>query len=181
MFAVIFFVGVSMVRPEGPALPTPTPTTAPGIGPGTTDLSSMSPREAADRLFNRVMTAASNGDSVEMQGFMPMAISAYEQARPLDLDGLFHLSMLNRTAGAPEEALSNAAEVLEVDPDHLLGLAAAAEAAIDLGRVDEAAGYYRHLLDVFDQENARALNEYVSHSTIVSALRSEAEAFLAGR
>lgn len=182
MFAVIFFVGVSMVQPAGPTAPAPAPAGAPpGSGPGTTDLASMTPREAADRLFNRVMTAVSRGDSAEAQGFMPMTISAYEQARPLDLDGLFHLSMLNRTALNLEAALANALEILEVAPDHLLGLTAAAEAAIGIGEMETAAEHYRHLLEVFDEENARALEEYVSHSGIVSALKSEAEAFLAGR
>lgn len=185
MFALIVVVGVSMVRPG----PGPTPGTTDGAAaPATTggggvapDISSMSPIEAANRLYNRVMDAASRGDSLEAQQFMPMAIAAYQRARPLDHDGLFHLSLLNRTAGNFEAALAQAHEILEEDPNHLLGRVAAAEAAVELGELDEAETHYRTILEVYDDEVARALPEYSDHSRIVDVLRDEAERFLAGR
>ena len=37
------------------------------------DLSKMTPREAADRLFNRIMTAAERGDTQEALRFVPMS------------------------------------------------------------------------------------------------------------
>lgn len=186
MFALIVFVGVSMVRPG----PGPTPGTTPATGPTPAasagdgvapDISNMTPIEAADRLFNRVMEAISQGDSAQAQAFLPMAIAAYQRARPLSLDGLFHLSMLNRTAGNFEAALAQALEIVERDPNHLLGRAAAADAAIELGELEEAEVHYRHILDVYDEESRRALEEYDSHSLIVQRLREDAERFLAGR
>lgn len=185
MFALIVVVGVSMVRPG----PGPTPGTTDGAAaPATTggggvapDISSMTPLEAANRLYNRVMAAVSSGDSLEAQQFMPMAIAAYQRARPLDHDGLFHLSMLNRTAGNFEAALAQAHEILEEDPNHLLGRVAAAEAAVELGEMEEAETHYRTILEVYDDEVARALPEYQDHSQIVDVLRDEAERFLAGR
>ena len=184
MFIVILVVGVRMVQPGPAAAPTQAPA-APFAGAGgggvPPDLSTMTPREAADRLFNRVMTYVSQGDSASAQAFLPMAISAYDQARPLDHDGLFHLSLLNRTAMNLEDALANAEEVLEEDPSHLLALTAAAEAAADLGRADEAAGYYRRVLDAYEAEMARGLPEYADHSVFLQSVRGEAEAFLAGR
>ena len=116
-------------------------------GAAPTDISQMTPIEAADRLFNRVMTSVSSGDSLAAQQFMPMAIAAYQRARPLTLDGLFHLSMLNRTAGNFEAALDNAVEILEI----------------------------------FPSENGSGREEYQMHSTIMTQLEGEAEAFLAGR
>jgi tetratricopeptide (TPR) repeat protein len=186
MFVVILVVGVRMVQPAGPAAATPAAQPvapfAGGVGGGTPpDLSSMSPREAADRLFNRVMTYVSQGDAAGAQGFLPMAIAAYDLARPLDHDGLFHLSLLNRTAGDLDAALGNAQEVLAEDPNHLLALTAAAEAAAELGRSDEAAGYYRRVLDAWDAEMARGLTEYADHATFLQSVRGEAEAYLAGR
>lgn len=184
MFVVILVVGVRMVQPAGPvAQPTPNPT-APfaGGGSGTPpDLSSMTMRESADRLFNRVMASVSQGDSAQARQFLPMAIDAYTLARPLDHDGLFHLSLLNRTAMNFEEALANAQEVLAEDPNHLLALTAAAEAAADLQRTDEAAGYYRRVLEGFDAQMARGLTEYADHANFLQSVRGEAEAFLAGR
>lgn len=185
MFALIVFVGVRMVTPSGPggAAAQPQPV-APFAGGGTgtpPDLSSMTPREAADRLFDRVMRNVSANDSAQAQAFLPMALSAYERAMPLDNDGLFHLSLLNRVAGNLDAALADATQILDEDPNHLLGLLAAAEAATELGQIDEASAYYRHLLDVIDAETARALPEYEAHAQIVQSSRSQAEAFLAGR
>ena len=188
MFALILYVGLSMVRPG----PGPVPSTsgpiqqglpAAGLATGgaAPDISNMSPIEAADRLFNRVMQATNSGDSAQARAFLPMAIAAYQRARPLTLDGLFHLSMLNRTAMNIEAALDNALEILERDPDHLLGLAAAAEAAIELGELDEAELHYRHLADVYDGERQEQLPEYDQHSLIVDVLKQDAERFLAGR
>lgn len=184
MFALIVFLGVSMVR-TGPAAPPATTTTggaAPAAAGGVPpDISNMTPIEAADRLFNRVMQAVSDGDSTQAQAFLPMAIAAYQRARPLTLDGLFHLSMLNRTAGNFEAALAQAHEIIEQDPNHLLGRAAAADAAIELGELDEAEEHYRAILDAYDEESQRPLEEYQTHTAIVSTLRDQAERFLAGR
>ncbi|MBT8487322.1 MAG: hypothetical protein HKN72_11665 [Gemmatimonadetes bacterium] len=189
MFALIVVVGVATVRPgPGPAPGGTTPaatggaqTATPSTGGTPPDISNMTPIEAADRLFNRVMESVSSGDSAQAQAFMPMAIAAYQRARPLTLDGLFHLSMLNRTAGNLEAALAQAYEIIEEDPNHLLGRAAAAEAAIELGELDEAETHYRHVLDIYDEESQRELEEYTSHSLIVGAVRDDAERFLAGR
>lgn len=180
MFVLILFVGMSMVRPAGPVPATTgaAPAAAAGAPP---DISNMTPIEAAERLYNRVMTAASTGDSTQAQSFMPMAIAAYQRARPLTLDGLFHLSMLNRTAMNLEAALDNALEILEQDPNHLLGLAAAAEAAIELGEPDEAEVHYRRIAEIYDEESQRALQEYADHSRIVVVLKDDAQRFLAGR
>ena len=185
MFALIVVVGLNMVRPGPAAPPTTGGVSAPAVGPAgggvAPDISQMSPIEAADRLFNRVMQSVSVGDSAAAQQFLPMAIAAYNRARPLTLDGLFHLSMLNRTAGNLEAALDNALEIVEEDPNHLLGLAAAAEAAIELGEMDEAETHYRHLAEIYDAEVQRPLEEYQMHSTIVDVLKQDAEQFLQGR
>jgi tetratricopeptide (TPR) repeat protein len=182
MFLLILVVGLSMVRPAGPVAPTGGAAPAAAAGSGVApDISSMSPLEAATRLFNRVMQAVSAGDSAQAQAFLPMAIAAYDRARPLDHDGLFHMSMLNRTAMNLEAALDNALEILEEDPNHLLALAAAAEAAIELGELDEAERHYQRIYDIYDEESQRDLSEYDDHSAIVVVLKDDAERFLASR
>ena len=183
LFGLIIVVGTQMVRPEGPSVPTGTvgaPATTAGTG-APPDISSMTPIEAADRLFNRVMQSASAGDSAGAQGFMPMAIAAYERAQPLNADGLFHLSLLQRTALDLEGSLLTAQRILEEDPNHLLGLSAAAEAAVELGRLDEAAAIYQQIVGVYDAEMDRGLSEYLDHAGITDNLKVDAEAFLAGR
>jgi tetratricopeptide (TPR) repeat protein len=185
MFVVILVVGVRMVQPAGPTTSAPAAQpVAPFAGSGggvPPDLSTMTPSEQADRLYDRVMRSISAGDSTGAQAFLPMAIDAHGLARPLDHDRLFHLSLLNRAAGRLEAALATAQEVLAQDPNHLLALTAAAEAAADLGRTDEAAGHYRRVLEIYDAEVARGLAEYADHATFLQSVRGEAEAFLAGR
>lgn len=182
MFALIVAIGVSMVRPGPPATPASTaPVAGAPAGAAAVDLNSMTPREAADRLFNRVMTSVAEGDSAGAQAFVPMAIGAYERARPLDLDGLFHLSLLQRTALDLEGALASAEAILAEDPDHVLGLTAAAAAADELGREDRAAELYEHLLSVYEAQSQRGLQEYLDHATIMTTVRDSAEAFLSGR
>lgn len=180
MFALIVFIGVTMVRPSGPA-GGPVPSGPVATGPAAVDLNSMTPREAADRLFTRVMTSVSQGDSVGAQAFVPMAIGAYERARPLDHDGLFHLSLLQRTAMDLEGALATAQSVLEDDPDHILALSAAAVAAREMGLDEEAREYFQRLVAEYDEQVARGLPEYLDHAPIMNTVRDTAEAFLRGR
>ena len=58
---------------------------------------------------------------------------------------------------------------------------AAAEAAIELGELDEAELHYRHLADVYEGERQEELPEYDQHSLIVDVLKRDAERFLAER
>jgi tetratricopeptide (TPR) repeat protein len=182
MFGLIMVLGLSMVQPGSQTGEDGTAAGTGSVAPGNPpDITQMTPIEAATRLFNRVMSAVSAGDSTEAQAFLPMAIAAYERARPLDHDGLFHLSMLNRSAQNLEAALANALEVLEEDPNHLLALAAAAEAAIELGLTEDAARHYTRIQEIYDVERTRGLEEYDMHSAIVSVLKQDAERYLAGR
>ena len=183
MFILIMVVGWNMVQPGPPPAPgggTMPAGTADPNGPGTTDISQMSPREAADRLFDRIMRSVSLGDTVQAQGFLPMAIQAYNLARPLDADGLFHLALLQTTGGQFDAAIATAGEILAIEPNNLLGLGTAAQAAAQLGRQDEAMGYYRRFEENFQTESARTVPEYQGHTSYLQGARSEAEAFLRG-
>jgi tetratricopeptide (TPR) repeat protein len=150
---------------------------APGPAPGV-DLSTMTPREAAERLFNRVMAALSEGNQAEVESFLPMAIDAYGLVPDLDADGHFHLSLLQQAAGDYGPALETAERVLQDDPDHLLARYAAAEAARELGRDQEARAHFAHVLEVFDAEVERGLPEYQEHSGFLPTIRETAERFL---
>lgn len=179
LFGVILVVGWSMVRPEGPSVP-------PGMGggsvdpnaPGTTDISQMSPREAADRLFDRIMRTVSAGDTAGALGFAPMAIQAFQVAEPLDLDGLFHLAMVQQLSD-PEGALATARRMLEAEPNHILGLGVAGEASATLGDEAAARDFFSRLLQAYDGEFARTLPEYEGHRNVMGQFRATAQAWLA--
>lgn len=152
------------------------------LGPApNVDLGSMTPREAADRLYSRIAVALSTQDSTEVLNFLPMALDAYEIARPLDTDGLFHLALLQRVDLDFEASLATAREGLEMDPDHLLHLSAAAEASRELGRLDEARGYYVRLLEVWEVESVRDLEDYEEHAPLLPVIRQDALDFLEER
>lgn len=155
---------------------------APAAGQGSPpDLSSMSPREAADRLFGRVMGAVEAGNQAEADQFLPMAIGAYARIDPLNLDDRFHLSLLHAAAGDGESALRVAEEGLSERSNHLLLLAAAAEAAIVLNDDASAERRYEQLVDAFDSEVSAGLPEYAPEAhagDLLNSLRDEANAYL---
>jgi hypothetical protein len=140
----------------------------------------MTPREAADNLFDRVMRAVADGNTTEATNFLPMAIAAYDLARPLDADGHFHLSLLQRAAQEMDAALESALAGLAQSPDHLLNLYAAAEATVALGDSATARGYYARILEVWDREMAAGRPEYGDHGPLLPLIREDADAFVAG-
>ena len=133
------------------------------MGGAPPDLSSMTPIEAADRLFQRVMTAVETGDEATAGQFLPMALQAYEIARPLNADGTYHLATLQRAAADFEGSLTTAQGGLAEAPDHLLLLAAAGEASEGLEDMDAARGYWQRFLNAYEGERARQLEEYQAH------------------
>lgn len=177
-FAVIFVLGWNVIRTN--QLEARGQGAAPAAVP-TVDLSQMSPRQRADELFNRVMGASEAGDTLTVGQFMPMALQAYEAARPLDADGLFHLGLLHRIAGAYDTSLAVALEMLEAEPNHILALEVAGEAAAAMGDDAAAAAYFQRILDSYDTEIGRPLPEYEGHSNFFPIARSAAVEFLAGR
>jgi hypothetical protein len=144
------------------------------------DLNSMSPGEAADRLYNRVAMGLSARDTMEVLNFLPMALDAHEIARPLSEVRLFRLSFLHRVALDFEAAQAVALEGLERAPNHLLLLSAAAESSREMGDEAAALGYYRRLLEVWDSEMASGLEDYGSHERLLPIIREEAERALGG-
>ena len=178
---------VLVVRDDGRDLTlSPPPATQPGaLGPtSAVDLGSMTPRQAANRLFNRVMGAVEADNQAEADLFLPMAIASYDLIAALSLDDRFHLSLLHAVAGDGPAALAVAEAGLAFRPTHLLCLAAAAEAALLMGDDPRATEYYQTLVDVYEDEITVDLEEYGTgengHASLLPQLRAEAMAYLAG-
>lgn len=140
------------------------------------DLSSMTPREAADRLYDRIMRAASSGDTAEALAFLPMALDAYDLVVALDSDGHYHVSLLHALGADYRMARETAERALADAPNHLLLLGAAARAASELGDSDRANAYYARFLEAWDSERARGLEEYSMHAIPLAEMREAAEA-----
>jgi len=151
--------------------------TAPFAAPGSGSPPPLTgtPREQADRLFNRIMQAREAGDSAQMRMFVPMALMAYEQAAPLDDDGLYHLSLVQLAGQQLADARATAERILNGNANHLLALSVAAQAATAAGDSTAARQYYARILAAFPSESTRDLPEYRDHSRVFPEIRAEAE------
>ncbi|HYH81342.1 MAG TPA: zinc ribbon domain-containing protein [Longimicrobium sp.] len=159
----------------GPAAPGGAGAGAPAGNPGAVDLSSMSPREAADRLFNRVMTAVSTGDTAQARQFVPMAVMAYQRVDTLDADGRYHLAALQLVASDYPAARAQADTLLAGNPAHLFGLFTAAQAELGRGNQAAAKQLYQRFVQSYAPEIARQLPEYQEHAQGLPAMKAEAE------
>lgn len=181
LIVLIVLMAWPVIRPK-PANQAPAAAAAPFAGggggaPGTgspPDLSKMTPREAAERLFNRVMMAVENGDEATVQQFMPMALQAFDMAAPLDDLGLYELATLKRANGDFAGAIATAGSGLATKPDHLLLLAATAEAYGLLGDDANTEKFWQHFLDVFDVQHAMGLQEYRDYEQLLQETRKHA-------
>lgn len=137
------------------------------------DISSMSPEERADRLFNRVMSLASEGKADSAAFFGTMALSALEALAPHNTHQRYDIGLVALVTGSVATAAAQADTMLTQRPTHLLGLALAARAAKARGDVAASKSFERRLLAAEPGERARALPEYTDHDAdIRSAVES---------
>jgi hypothetical protein len=145
---------------------------------GTTDISQMSPREAADRLFNRVMTAAEGGDTAQVTFFGPMTIQAYRNAAPLDIDARLHVGMVYLILKDPAGAAAEADSIARSSRTHLFGAILRARAAEAQGNAAAERQAYTQMLDNWDTERAKNLEEYGQHEAVLTQARAAARQLL---
>ena len=127
------------------------------------DISSMSPEERADRLFNRVMRLSSEGKADSVAFFASMAFSALESLQPLDAHKRYDMGLVALVAGDAPRARAQADTILAQRATHLLGLSLAARAADMRGDANAARALRRRLLAAEAAEKAAALPEYTDH------------------
>jgi hypothetical protein len=156
----------------------PSALSAPGQPP---DLSSMSPREAADRLYNRVMTASENGDTQEALRFAPMAIQAYDRAGPLDNDARYHVALIHMVTGNTKKARAQIDLLRKVAPNHLLGFMLEHQIAAKSGDQNGVARANKGFLAAYDAEIAMGRGEYQDHRSSIERFHQAAQAVTAGK
>lgn len=161
---------------DGSAPPTGAPTGAAAV-----DISSMTPRERADRLFNRVMRSVSDGDTAQARAFLPMALAAYDQVPELDLDGHYHHAVLHLVGDDPRSALRKAEAILAREPEHLFGHFTAAQALQAMGDETAAREHFQRFLDAYDAEVALDRPEYRDHAQVLPVNRDVAREALAAQ
>jgi len=172
--------GSSTVEPELPPFTATLPPSvvAPGQPP---DLASMSPREAADRLFNRVMTASESGDTQQALKFAPMALAAYERAGAQDNDARFHMALIHLVEGDTKRARAEIDRLRKSAPGHLLAYMLEHQIAERSGNQAGAARARQGFLAAYDAEMALGRGEYQDHRSSINRFRQAAQAGMAGK
>ncbi len=138
------------------------------------DLSTMSPRERFNRLYNRIMRGAEAGDQAGVTRFTPMALMAYAQLDTVDADARFHAALLQVHTGNADGAKALGDTVLSQTPGHLFGY-------VILGTVarwkkDEPAlrRAYAGFLQHYDAEMKAGRAEYEEHTRSLEDFRKAA-------
>jgi hypothetical protein len=144
----------------------------PGAAIRAPDISSLSPQERADRLYNRVMLLAGQGKVDSVQFFAPMALNAYQMLAPLNADQRYDMGRIGEVAGAIPLAKAQADSILRENPNHLLGLILEARLATLMGDTTQLHSWERKLLAAEKSEAAKKREEYVRHQDdITNALQ----------
>ena len=156
--------------PDATAAPAAAGGPAAGM-PSAEELARMSPREAADRLYDRAMREAESGDPGRAEFFAEMGVDAYARVPANEVDGdlRFHVGLLHLVAGDVAAARSGAEAFLDEDPRDLFGLmllARAAQTEKDEAETERAMARLREA--VADGESPRD-PRYEPHADLIEA------------
>lgn len=160
--------------PAAGGAPAAGPFAGAGAGGRAPDLSQMTPREIADRLFDRVMALSGEGKADSAQFFATMALQNYANMGELDLDLRYDMGRVAEVAGRRDVVRAQADTMLQRSPSHLLGLVLAAKGAAMAGDAAALADYRRRLVAAAPAERARGLEEYQRHAADVDAALADA-------
>ena len=138
------------------------------------DISSMSPQERFNRLYNRVMQAAQSGDEATVTRFTPMALMAYAQLDTVDADARYHAALLKVHTGDVDASRALADTILTRDPGHLFGYVI--QGTVARFRKDEKAldQAYSGFLKHYDTEMKAGRPEYQEHRRSLDDFRKAA-------
>lgn len=171
---LLFDVGTKTASPPRPSSVAQQPRSTPPLrlGENPPDLSTMSPREAADRLFNRVMAASERGDTEEARRFAPMAVMAYDRVRDLDLDGFYHLGLLHLVLDEFDAARARALAIKRAVPNHLLATTLEHAVAMGIGDTETAKRAVNSFNAAYQGELLTNRREYTAHRNSIESFRA---------
>jgi Double zinc ribbon len=169
LVALVAYRGFSSAQPaaeqNGPV---------PLTGAAAVDLSSMTPQEMAQRLFNHIMRLNEEGKSDSVAFFAPMAMSAYAQLPEQDADTHYDLGRIYEVTHVYPSAMAQADTILAGSRTNLLGLALAMRVQRDMGNASESAAYGKRLRAAAPTERKKGLPGYEAHSADIDAALKEA-------
>jgi Double zinc ribbon len=181
VLALLVVIVVLVARKAGPPAAPEAAAAAGAAGamPGgvraTTDLSTMTPRQAADMLYNKIMTLNEAGQTDSVNFFAPMALQAYANLGDLDPDGRLHVGLIELAIGDAGAAAAQADTILRAHPTHLFGWLLRARSAAAQGNVTAERSADRSFLTNYDAELAKKRPEYQEHAQMLQEERTRAE------
>lgn len=138
------------------------------------DISNMTPREAADRLYDRIARASSAGDSGQVTFFGPMAIQAYSQVTPLDADARLHIGLIQLALGNTAAAAAEADSITRASSTHLFGPLLRLRVAEATGDAAGARRATQQFQASYDAERRKGLAEYNDHRSLLEEVHNGA-------
>ncbi len=144
--------------------------------PSMEELAAMSPRGAADRLFERAMREHEGGDFERAAFFIDMGLQAYDAVPPdqIDADARFHIGLLGLLMGDSVAARTRSEQILTEDNDHLLGLLLASRAADFAGDSNAAAELRSRVRQIVEEAGGIPDRvEYQSHRVLIERALDE--------
>lgn len=153
------------------------PATAAPAGPASAiDLSTMTPRQQADMLFNKIMTLHEAGKADSVAFFAPMALGAYANlGSDIDTDARLHLGLIELATGQTAAAAAEGDTIVRGARTHLFGWLLKGQAALQAGDSAAARTALGTYLRNYTSERAKNLPEYREHTTMLQEARDEAE------
>ena len=144
---------------------------------GAPDISQLTPRERFDRLFNRIMQAAEQGDTAQVRRFTPMALGAYAQLDTIDVDARYHAAVLRLQTGDVAGAARAGRHHPGASPPATCSATSSAAPPPTLPRRHRraAAGREREFLRHYDAEMAAGRPEYRDHEPVIEEFKTEAD------
>jgi len=124
------------------------------------DAAAMSPEERASRLYDRVMRYGEQGRLDSARSFAPMALQAYASLGSADAHMHYDVGMIWAVVGDSLKARSEAEQILDERPSHLLGLLLAMRTAATPAL---RASYQRRFVQSSKAELAAGRPEYDEH------------------
>jgi hypothetical protein len=133
------------------------------------DISQMSPEERAERLYDRVMALNERGRADSVRFFAPMAMQAYTMLGVLNADQRYDLGRIAAVSGDEQIARAQSDTILARQPQHLLGLLLASDAARMRGDRAAENTYLQRFVAAEPAERAKQLPEYQQHVAEIDA------------
>ncbi len=144
-------------------------------------LSTLTPLQQFDRLFERVMRAAEQGDTTTVVSFLPMALQAYQQLGVAAADARYHAGLLQLRAGNVDATLALADTILVDAPAHLFALALRVAVEEARGGARGASSALEAFGAAYAKEMVSPRPEYAGHQTLLDQMRDRVATAPSGR